>query len=95
MPRHLPDRLFVPKDVFIAVCVQLAHLSDCVLITARSLQTDNLDHALKALHDANLHVGNLQEALRAIMEEETDPTPPTSSSSGSVNGTGGLQAHAG
>lgn len=86
----LPERIFFPRDIFAVWCVELQHLSDLLLTTAREIAHNEgvvTRLALSALHDANLRLENLQAFARAIMdtpepEPEAGPTTPPVTSGG-------------
>lgn len=72
----IPERLTIHKDVFRTWCVELQKMSDVLLIAAKAVLNEGLHESQvgPALHDANLHLGNLEEFARAVMEEHRDST---------------------
>lgn len=98
------DRVLVPGDVFVQVCVEVKKLSDLLLAGATAMQREvahlsEESQVLNALMASHIQLGLIERMLHAIVSDEDEEPPATAGPSGSqppptVNGSGGSESHA-
>lgn len=71
--------MFVPMDVFTVLCVELVKTSEDVLTSTKAVTwAENAGYEVKpmlldALISCNNHITNMEQILKAIMEENPSP----------------------
>ena len=96
----IDGRIFIPRDVFAILCVEVQHLSDALLKAAQEMQREVAhvpaeSQVLNHLLESNVRLGSIESILKIVIDEEPDPTPPLPGApSGTPPATGGQTCHA-